>query len=230
MVLDPFAVRVEQVRDAVQRHHCLAGARATLDHQHPRVIEPDDLVLLGLNRRDDVAHAVTARRVDRREQGGVAPASPLCVTGPAEDLVGEIDDVTPARVELAAATHVLRRRSGGDVESPCRGCPPVKQQRLVLVLLVEDADPADVRVFAEKCVQPAETQPVVGYVEPPHLFGQRSHLGIPLHERAAVLRVDGAPQCRVVATLHLGALGVEPVVELGHIAPLRPQFVFVFSS
>ena len=69
MAFDPLPLGVEQVRDAVQRHHGLPGARATLDHQHPRVIEPDDLVLLGLDRRHDVAHTVTARRVDRREQG-----------------------------------------------------------------------------------------------------------------------------------------------------------------
>ncbi len=69
MAFDPLPLGVEQVRDAVQRHHGLPGARANLDHQHPRVIEPDDLVLLGLDRRHDVAHTVTARRVDRREQG-----------------------------------------------------------------------------------------------------------------------------------------------------------------
>ncbi len=61
-----LALGVEQVCDAVQCHHGLPGARATLDHQYPWVIEPDDLVLFGLDRRDDVAHALTARRVDRR--------------------------------------------------------------------------------------------------------------------------------------------------------------------
>jgi hypothetical protein len=45
--------------DAVQRHHGLPGARAALDHQHLGVIEPDDLVLLGLDRRRDVAYPVT---------------------------------------------------------------------------------------------------------------------------------------------------------------------------
>jgi LuxR family maltose regulon positive regulatory protein len=33
-----------------------AIARAALDHQHLGVIEPDDLVLVGLDRRHDVAH------------------------------------------------------------------------------------------------------------------------------------------------------------------------------
>ena len=34
-------------------------ASLALDHQHLGVIEPDDLVLLGLDRRHDVAHPVT---------------------------------------------------------------------------------------------------------------------------------------------------------------------------
>ena len=87
---DPLPLGVEQVRDAVQRHHGLPGARAALDHQHPGVVEPDDLVLFGLDRRHDVAHPVTARRVDRREQRGV-PGASLAPVGAAEDLVGEID-------------------------------------------------------------------------------------------------------------------------------------------
>ena len=77
MAFHPLPLGVEQVRDAVQRHHGLPGARATLDHQHPWVIEPDDLVLFGLDRRHDVAHPVTARRVDRREQGCVSSATSL---------------------------------------------------------------------------------------------------------------------------------------------------------
>ena len=35
MILDPLPLGVEQVRDAVQRHHGLPGAGATLDYQHP---------------------------------------------------------------------------------------------------------------------------------------------------------------------------------------------------
>jgi len=134
------------------------------------VIEPDDPVLLGLDRRHDVAHPVTARRVDRREQGRVPP---LAAARAAEHLVGEIDHLAPARVELAAPTHVLRGRGGGDVERARRRCPPIQQHWFVVVLLVEEADPADVRMVARKGVQPAETQPVVRDVQPLHLFGRR---------------------------------------------------------
>ena len=69
VAFDPLPLGVEQVCDAVQCHHGLTGARAALDHQHPGVIVPDDLVLLGLDRRHDVAHPLTARRIDRREEG-----------------------------------------------------------------------------------------------------------------------------------------------------------------
>ncbi len=67
VAFDPLPLGVQQVRDAVQRHHGLPGARAPLDHQHAGVVVPDDLVLLGLDRRHDVAHPLTARRIDRRE-------------------------------------------------------------------------------------------------------------------------------------------------------------------
>ena len=137
----PLALGVEQVRDAVQRHHGLPGARTALDHQHPLVIQPDDLVLLGLDRRDDVAHPLTTRRVDRGEQRGIPS---LATAGTAEDLVGEIDHLAPARVELAAAPHVLRTCCGGDVERACCGRTPIEQQRFVIVLAIENADPADV--------------------------------------------------------------------------------------
>ena len=223
MVLDPLALGVEQVGDAMQRHHGFAGARAAFDHQHPGMIQPDDLVLFGLNRRDDVAHTVTPWRVDRGEQcrvrGEDAVAS-LCTVGTAEDLVGEVDEVAPTSVELAAPTHVFGAGGGGDVErARCRR-PPVEQQRFVLVRLVEDADPADVGTVARKCVQPAETQPVVRHVQPLRLSGQRTHLGIPLHQRPAILEVDGTPQRCAVTALYPRALGVEPGVQLGHVGLL----------
>ena len=148
----------------------------------------------------------------------------------AEDLVGEIEHLTPEGVELAAATHVLRVRGGGDVERARRRRPPIEQQRFVLVVFVEQADPADVGRFAGNGVQPTETQPVVRHVQPPQLSGHRAHLGIAIHERPAVLEVDGGPQRRAVPPLRSRALGVEPRVEPRHVAPFGPQFVVVRSA
>jgi hypothetical protein len=139
-------------------------------------------------------------------------ASPPSSTGAPEDLVGEVEQSTPAGMELAAPTHVLRGCGSGDVKRACRRRPPIKQQRLVVAVLVENADPADVQTFVRNAVQPTETQPAVRHVQPVHLFGQRAHVGIPCHECPAILEVDGAPQRRAVPTLHTRALGVEPRV------------------
>ena len=202
---------VEQIGDAVQRHRGLTGARASLDHEHPGMVEPDDPVLLGLDRRHDVAHPVAARCVDRREQRCVLA---LRTSRAAEDLVGEIEHLTPKGVELAATTHVLRVRGGGDVERARRRRPPIEQQRFVLVVFVEQSDPADVRRFARNGVQPTETQPVIRHVQPPQLSGHSTHLGIPIHECPAVLEVDGGPQRRAISPLRSRAFGVEPCVEV----------------
>ena len=50
-------VGVEQVRGAVQRDHGLARARAALHDQHAGHRRPDDVVLFGLDRGDDVGRA-----------------------------------------------------------------------------------------------------------------------------------------------------------------------------
>ena len=126
---------------------------------------------------------VTARCVDSREQGRIAV---LLAAEAAEHLVGEIDDPTPAAVELAAPAHVLGGGGGGDVErARCRRTP-VEQQRFVFVGFVEDADATDVAAFAGHAVQPAETQSVVRHIQSRHLFGQHADLGIAFHERGAV--------------------------------------------
>ena len=219
VAFEPVPLGVEQVGDAMQRDDGLSGSGATFDHQHSGVIEPDDLVLFGLDCRHDVAHPVTARRADRREQRRVAT---FAGTGTAQDLIGEIEHLTPASVELAAPPHVLRARRGGDIERARGRRPPIEQQRLVFVLLVENADPADVQMLVRNGVQPTETQPVVRHVEPLHRSGQRPHFGIAFHECPAHLQVDGAQQRRVVVTLQSRPLDVEPRVELGHVALFVP--------
>ena len=105
---------------------------------------PDDAVLFGLDGCDDVAHPVTARRVDRREQGCVAAVVASAPSGRPSTSSVKSTTSTPAGVELAAPAHVLRAGGGGHVErARCRR-PPIEQQRFVLVLLVEQADAADV--------------------------------------------------------------------------------------
>ena len=146
----------------------------------------------------------------------------FCAVRAPEYLVGEIDHVSTACVELTASTHVLRVGSGGNVErARCRR-PPIEQHRFVVVVRIEKADSADVRSLTSQRVQPAEAQAVVGYVQPLHLFGKRAHLCIAFHECFAVSAQSGA-----VPALDSGALRIEACVEPLHIVPLGSQFFFV---
>ncbi len=56
----------------MQRHDGLAGTRTALDHEHAGEVGADDLVLLGLDRADDVAEHAGAWRLDRGDQGTAA--------------------------------------------------------------------------------------------------------------------------------------------------------------
>ena len=87
----------------------LAGARRTLDADARREVAADDLVLLGLDRRDDVAHRARPRALDlggedRAVVGGVTPGEALVLVGR-----------EPAAVDAEPATqldaHRLRREA-----------------------------------------------------------------------------------------------------------------------
>ena len=132
----PVAVGVEQVGGAVQRDGGLAGARPALHHQHARRLRPDDLVLLGLDRGDDVGHPAGAARAHRGEQRGLAgePAAP----GDAgraggvevEHLVVDGGDLATAGAQVPSPADALGRRGGRRVEGPGGGRAPVHQQRV----------------------------------------------------------------------------------------------------
>ena len=67
--LEGEPVRVEQIGGPVQGHGRLAGARAALHDQHPSEWGPDDLVLLALDRGDDVGHPAGPGTVQRGPGG-----------------------------------------------------------------------------------------------------------------------------------------------------------------
>ncbi len=99
---EQFAVRVEQVRRAVQRDGGLAGARAALHDEHAAQVGADHDVLLGLDGLDDVAHPAGAAGRDRGEQRRLAGeavasgAARLAAGGvEVEHLVVEPDDGAP---------------------------------------------------------------------------------------------------------------------------------------
>ena len=66
------AVVVEQVRGPVQRDRGLARAGTALDHEESGLVGADDLILLGLDRLDDVAHPAGPGRRQCRQQSSFA--------------------------------------------------------------------------------------------------------------------------------------------------------------
>jgi hypothetical protein len=64
---DQFLVRVQQVGDAVQADGGLPGAGRALHAHGARRVRPHDVVLLGLDGGDDVAHRTGARPLDLRD-------------------------------------------------------------------------------------------------------------------------------------------------------------------
>ena len=157
LVLEREAVGVEEVGGAVQGDDRLARARSTLHDQHPRLRRADDLVLLGLDRGDDVAERAGAAAFERGEQGRVAaqrrPAlvtvlrhQPVVVADPevaaTEELVLETEHRAPLDDEVAAAQQPHRLAPGGPVERLGDGRPPVDDDRLGP--LVGDRQAADV--------------------------------------------------------------------------------------
>ncbi len=72
LVLEREAVGVEEVGGTVEGDHGLAGTRPALDDEHPGLRRADDLVLLGLDRGDDVTERAGAAPLERGEQRRVA--------------------------------------------------------------------------------------------------------------------------------------------------------------
>ena len=79
-------------------------------------------------------------------------------------------------------------------------------------------------------VKPPETQSWVRHIEPRHLPGQCTHLDIPIHQRPAILGINGGPQRRAVSSLHARALRIESRIQRRHVLALGFQFVFVVPS
>ena len=213
---EPVAVGVEQVGRAVQGHRGLAGARTALHHEHPGRRGPDDAVLLGLDRRDDVAHPPGPPGGDRRHQGRLArEAGAAAGRGrvvEVEHLVVDRQDLAAAGAQVPPAAHPLGRGRGGGVERLRRGRAPVHQQRLVVVLLVEQAQPPDVAPLPRLRVEPPERQAVLGRAQ------GREPVGVHRRSRVALgERLRGAHglvvQHRLEPPRRVGPALVEPAVE-----------------
>ena len=158
----PLALGVDEPRRAVQPDRGLAGAGAALDHERPVGLVGDQPVLVGLDRRDDVAHVGVAAAVELLEQE-VADAGAV-ERRAVERLVGDVEQLPSLGAEAAAqrdALRILRRRR---VERPRRRRLPVDDDLVALVVVHPAA--ADVeRPLDGLEVEPAEEEAALGVLE-----------------------------------------------------------------
>ena len=158
-VVQPLVRRVEQPRGAVQADGGLAGARAALDDKGHVGIVRDQPVLVGLDRRDDVAHVASTRSFQLLQQE--VTDGRAVEHRPVERLVGDVEK--PAAVGTEAATQrdavrVVRRRR---IERPrCRRLPVHDDLLLVLVVHPAASDVERPLHFLE--VEPPEAEPALG--------------------------------------------------------------------
>jgi hypothetical protein len=113
---------------------------------------------------------------------------------------------------MSAPADALGRRRRGRVERPGGRCPPVHQQRLVLVVLVEQAEAADVAPLAVVGVEAAEREAVLGGPEGGEPVGVHRRRGVTLGQ--GLRGADGlVVQDVVEPARRLGPPGVQPLVE-----------------
>ena len=164
--LEDAAVGVEQVGGAVQRGDGLAGARAALDDEDAGQVGADHPVLLGLDGRDHVGHAPGARAAHRGDERRLAgQRAPVLVRQlvQVEDLVVDAGDLSASRINVAAADKADRIARRRGIKGPRGGRAPVN--KLQLVIVVAQADSADVKSIPLFVVGAAETQAALGQVE-----------------------------------------------------------------
>src|SRR5205807_1640337 len=116
---EQVTVGVEQVRRPVQRDRRLAGARTALYDEDTGRLRPDDPVLFGLDRLDDVAHPPGAAGRQRGQQRTLAAQRRLVVLGQrveVEDVVLDVEQLPPAGAQMPSSYDAQRVGRGGPVE------------------------------------------------------------------------------------------------------------------
>ena len=217
------AVRVEQERGAVQPDGGLAGARPALDHERRRRLGRDQPVLVGLDRRDDVAHVHVAVALELLEQ---EVADGRAVEDRAvERLVGDVDHAPPVRAEAAAQADAVRIDGRRGVERPRRGRLPVDDD-LPALLVVHPAAPDVERPRHLLEVEATEAEPLLGVLERPQaLGGPRVHRGLrDLAVDAVACSGDRVAHAleMLVGAIDVGLLGRE--LRVAHTANLARGF------
>ena len=204
----------EEVRRPVQRHRGLAGARAALHDQHPGQPGPDHLVLLGLDGLDDVAHPpgpAGGQRGQQRRLAGDVLAAAARAGRQVEHLVVDPGQLAALGPQVPPPGHPLRGHRGGEVERPGRGRPPVDQQRVLIAVLGEQPDPADVARIVRGEIEPAETESVLHRIHLGQLFGVETARRLPLGP--ALRGAAGLQKDRAQPVVCLLTKVIQPVVE-----------------
>ena len=204
----PLAPGVHQIGNPVQRHSGLAGARPARDDQRAVIGRAHGLVLLTLDRRDDVAHVAGALAPERREEGAVTDddaALERVGRGGVEQLVVDAQHPVPPGRDGAAAHHALRIGRGRPVEGRSRRRSPVHDDRLLP--LAAQPHPAQVVHGPVVAVQPTEDQPLAGQVEVGSPVGGGLRTDIPLVHR--LRRSTGRTHALALALQRLHAQDVQ---------------------
>ena len=144
----------------MQRDHRFTGTGATFDDENAFQVVADNAILIALNGGDDVAHAAGAMALQGGEQGGLAGQLRRIDRVEIEDVVIEAQDAafTVCRCRRRVTPYRSHRR--GAVERLRRRRPPVDQQLLMLV--IAQAQAADVEVLGVIEIEPAEAQVALG--------------------------------------------------------------------
>ena len=140
MVGERETIRIQQVRSAVQRHHRLAGSRATLHHQHTFVRRANDDVLFTLNGGDDVAQLSAASLGECCEQRALSAKlrclQPFVSTNAevvlAEQLVFNGHQRATIHHEVATTHQLHGVSTGGPIERLSDRSPPVDDQLIAV--------------------------------------------------------------------------------------------------
>ena len=129
-----LAVRVEQERGAVQPDGRLAGARPALNDERRRRVARDEPVLVGLDRRDDVAHVRVAAALELLEQEVVDRGRAFRERA-IERLVVDVEHFAAARAEAPPQRHAVGGDRRGGVERTGRRRLPVHDDDVVAVVV-----------------------------------------------------------------------------------------------
>ncbi len=234
----PLAVGVEQVGGAVQGDDGLACARTPLHHQHAVEVAADDAVLLALDGGHDVAHAPGALLVQGGQQGRLAVERGAVGLGQpveVEQVIVDADDAPSPGLQMAPAGHAHRDGGRGAVERLGHRGAPVDEEPCLVV--VRQAQAADIEGFLTRKVEAPETQAVLDGPQPREALGvhpgERVALGAVLVGAATALgehAVKLLPRARPQQ--------VEPLVEPGDVFLLlgeldltgSPCFIIIGSN